>query len=258
MSKTAENLPKLVRKLPKTRGSATDYAHLPPSSEPATMKPISQVLDASYSTPGATGKPLDLLGSDGRLEVVISPGSLDFSHATVTGGGVPVGLLTLHLSQVHGHFVGQVSGLGGYEVQFVDSKGRSVSGVAVRTPVTLIYHYQPTEITSLGLDAGRLYLTWPAQLLAASKAHRSLAPYMIAMRNDPRAHTLTAQSRFFSSAPFVSGTGVSDNQSPPVPLLGSVGGNTGQLNYAYPLKVPPRPGRLCPAAGAELFQQRTQ
>lgn len=99
--------------VPKTRGPSTDYAHLPPSSEPATMKPISQPLSATYTTAGATGKPLDLPGSDGRLEVVIPPGSLDFSHATVAGGGAPVGPLTLQLSQVHGHFVGQVSGPGG-------------------------------------------------------------------------------------------------------------------------------------------------
>ncbi len=103
--------------VPKTKGPSTDYAHLPPSAEPPTMKPISETLSVTYTTTGATGKPLDILGSDGRLEVVIAPGALDFSHATVTGGTLPVGPLTLRLSQVHGHFIGQVSGLGGYEVQ---------------------------------------------------------------------------------------------------------------------------------------------
>jgi hypothetical protein len=115
------------------------------------MKPISQALSATYTTAGATGKPLDLLGSDGRLEVVIPPGSLDFSHATVTGGGVPVGLLTLHVSQVHGHFVGQVSGLGGYEVQFVDSKGRTVSGVGGTVQYNTAYsntHGTPNDTTT--------------------------------------------------------------------------------------------------------------
>ncbi len=223
-----------------------DYAHLPPSVEPASMKPISQVLDVSFTTAGATGKALDLVGSDGRLEVVIQPGSLDLSHATVSSGGTPTGSFTLRLTQVHGHFVGLVNGLGGYEVQLVDGQGRTISGIVLRSPMTFVYHYQPWEMTSLGLDPGHLLMIWPAQVVAAQKAHQSTAPYFVVLHNDAHAHTLTGQSTVLSSGPFVTGTGTPDDQSPPTPHLASVGGNSGQLTYSYPIRIPPGPAGFAP------------
>ena len=59
-----------------------------PSSN--TMQPINQVLDSSLLTSSTTGgTPLDLVGSDKHLEVLIQPGSIDVSQATTTGGSAP-------------------------------------------------------------------------------------------------------------------------------------------------------------------------
>ena len=92
----------------------TDYSQLPPSAEPATMKTFSQPLTAAFLAGSAGTTALDLNGSDGRLEVQIPPGALDLSHATVSGGGSPSGALTLQMSQISGHSVGQVNRLGSY------------------------------------------------------------------------------------------------------------------------------------------------
>jgi len=55
----------------------------PPST---AMQPINQVLDSSLLTSSTTGgTPLDLVGSDKHLEVIIQPGSIDVSQATVAG-----------------------------------------------------------------------------------------------------------------------------------------------------------------------------
>ena len=63
-----------------------DMGHLPPSAEPVTMQPINQPLDAGLlASTTRGGTPLDLLGSDHRLELHIQPGSLDLSHALVSG-----------------------------------------------------------------------------------------------------------------------------------------------------------------------------
>ena len=89
---------------------------------------------------------LDLTGSDGRLEVQIQPGSLDLSHATSSSGSAPVGALSVHLVQIYGHSTGQKSLLGSYQLQLVDSQGNVVNGLILYAPVTIIYHYQPSEL----------------------------------------------------------------------------------------------------------------
>jgi hypothetical protein len=57
----------------------TDFSHLPPSAQPVTMQPIQQTLDAPFLAGSAGVQPLDLASSDHRLEVQVTPGSLDLS-----------------------------------------------------------------------------------------------------------------------------------------------------------------------------------
>ena len=66
-----------------------------PSAEPPTMQPISQPLTSAFLAGSAGASPLDLKGSDGRMEVQLQPGSLDLSHASIASGNAPVGTLTL-------------------------------------------------------------------------------------------------------------------------------------------------------------------
>jgi len=225
---------------------STDYRHLPPSAELVTMKPISQPLDASLLAGSAGGKPLDLVGSDKRLEVQIQPGSLDVSHATVPGGGAPSGTLTLQFSEIHGHFAGGVNLLGAYSLTFVDGKGQTISGMRLLKPVTFVYHYQPWELVALDLDPGKLFMTWPDLIAAARKANQPTSAFTMALVNDPKAHTLTGQSTVFGPGPLDVGGGDPQNQSPPIPHLASVQGNAGQLSYAYPLQLPPGPAGFAP------------
>ncbi len=79
----------------------TRYANLPPSAEPPTMQPITQALSTSFLQGGTTNsaRPLDLLGSDGRLEVQVQPGSFDISKATVGAGASPSGTLSLQVER---------------------------------------------------------------------------------------------------------------------------------------------------------------
>jgi RHS repeat-associated protein len=140
----------------------TDLAHLPPSAEPPSMTPIRQLLDSTFLNGSIGVKPLDLVGSDHRLEVQIQPGSLDLSHAMLASGTVPTGPLTLILSQVHGHYAASFNLLGTYQLHVVDQHGQLVSGIQLRSPITLIYHYQPWELTALDLDPDRLFFTWAA------------------------------------------------------------------------------------------------
>src|SRR5258706_8577403 len=86
---------------------SANYAKLPPSAEPPTMQPLSQPLSATFLSGQPGTPPLDLVGSDKRLEVQVHPGALDLSHATTPGGKPPGGTLTLHLSQLHGPYAGQ-------------------------------------------------------------------------------------------------------------------------------------------------------
>jgi RHS repeat-associated protein len=70
---------------------STSLNQLPPSAEPPTMQPITQPLSAAFLSNSPGAQPLDLISSDHRLEVQIAPGSLDFSHASVSGSGIPSG-----------------------------------------------------------------------------------------------------------------------------------------------------------------------
>ncbi len=146
-----------------------------PSVEPAKMQTVSLGVDSSLlstsglSTHGSTasglrGNPLHVRGSDGRLEVTIAPGSLDLSHATVTSGATPVGPFTVRVSQLHGHLIGSSSILGSYQIQILDHLGRVVHGVQLLQPATIVYHYQPWEMSDLGLDPGHIRLSWPTLL----------------------------------------------------------------------------------------------
>jgi hypothetical protein len=152
----------------------TNYAKLLPSAEPATMKPLTQALSTSYFRGGsANASLLDLVGSDGRLEVQLQPATFDISHATVPGGTKPSGALSLRITELQGYYVGQSVSLGSYQLQLVDRQGRMLSGVQVLQPMTLLYHYQPAELEALGLDPGRITLTIPALIAAAIKAKNS-------------------------------------------------------------------------------------
>lgn len=111
----------------------------PPDAEPPTMQALNQSLTSAFLAGSASA--LDLKGSDGRLEIQLQPGSLDLSHATVAGGASPTGSFTLQVTQVHGHYEGLLNQLGYYQAQIVDSQGQVVSGITLRSPVTIIYHY---------------------------------------------------------------------------------------------------------------------
>jgi len=245
----------------------TNYATLPPSAEPPTMKPLTVTLSSAFLTGGPGVQPLDLVGSDQRLEVQIAPGSLDLSHATVGTGKVgktPTGKtpqtgkgkpqpgattpapLQLTITEVHGVMDGQVSSLGQYQFQITNQQGKAVQGMTLRQPFTIRYHYNPAVVTGLGLDPGLLYASWPDLIYTARSAHQPTASYTIPLQNDPKTHTLTGQSSVLSNGPLDTGSGTPTNQSPPTPLVASVSGNSGQLSYSYPLTVAPGPPGTTP------------
>src|SRR6266699_7232067 len=97
--------PQHLKPLPLTKNEhTTDYANLPPSFERPTMQPIKQVLAPSFLTTTAGSQPFDLVGSDKRIEVLVQPGSFDFSHATTPKGAFSAtSPVTLQLSQLEGH-----------------------------------------------------------------------------------------------------------------------------------------------------------
>ena len=233
-------------RLKPSKGPFTDYSKLPPSAEPATMKPISMPLDAAYQTAGSTAKPLDLLGSDGRLEIIIQAGTFNLTKATVASGTAPQGSLTLHFSQVSGHFVGWLNELGTYQLQLLDSHGNVVNGILLRTPITFTYHYQQTELDALGMDASHLLMTWPTLIAAAQKAHTSMANLSIPLKDDPTTHTLTGLSYVLDTNVIKFGISDPTNQSPSALHLASVQGNSGQFTYSYPLQVAPGPNGFTP------------
>jgi len=228
-----------------TTGQSTNYANLPPSAEPATMKPIIQALSTAFLSGSAGVKAFDLVGSDGRLEALIPPGALDVSHATVASGSQPAGALSLELAQVHGHYVSQMSVLGSYEFQVLDSSGHVLNGVKLHSPVTLIYHYQQSEMNALDIDPAHVYLTWPSLIAAAQQAKQPTTGLILPLQNDALTHTLTTQTSVLGPHPFDL-TAEPQNQSPPTLHLASVQGNSGQLAYSYPLRVPPGSGGFAP------------
>ncbi len=234
---------------PSYGGPAPHYANrqqLPPGAEPPTMKPLSLALSSAYFTAGSSGTPVDLKGSDSRLEVLIAPGSFDLSHATVSTGGAPQGTLTLRLTQLTGHFVGMFVQFGTYQLQLIDAQGHVVNGIQLRTPITFVYHYAPDEPASYGVDPGHLFLTWPVVLESATKSHPAPAGASVPMVNDPVHHTLTAKTNIIDSNIVNIGVGDPSNQSPPPLHLASMQGNNGQLSYSYPISVAPGPGGYAP------------
>ncbi|HVB23079.1 MAG TPA: hypothetical protein VNG51_14140 [Ktedonobacteraceae bacterium] len=153
-----------------------------PSAEPPTMKPLTATLSSSFLSAAPGAQPLDLKGSDGRLEVQLAPGTFDLSHASVATGkksgkpqqrahssqpsvssgssGQPsvTGPLTLTITEQYGYFVGEQVMLGQYQFTLSDGQGNAVSSVVVRTPITVRYHYQEPIMTQFDLDPGHLFL----------------------------------------------------------------------------------------------------
>ncbi len=154
--------------------------------------------------------------------------------------------LTLTVREVHGYFAGQIAVLGQYTMQVTAAHGTLVQGIHLAHPLTIIYHYDPVVLADLGLDAGTLLLSWPELAAAARKAHTPWQPNIIALHDNPKAQTLTAQSTVIANGPFDEGGGNPDNASPPVPDMGAVQGNSGQFSYAYPLTVAPGPEGTVP------------
>ncbi|MHB8598471.1 MAG: RHS repeat-associated core domain-containing protein [Ktedonobacteraceae bacterium] len=216
------------------------------SAEPATMKPITLTLTPTFLQGGGNAPPLDVVGSDTRLEMQIQPGSFDLSHASTTKGKPVTGPITLKLIQNFGHYAEAVSLLGNYSLQAFDNKGHLITGIRLRTPITLVYHYQQWEMTNLGLDPGHLFLLWPDLLSAARQAHQSLRGLMIPLVENAKAHTLTARSAVFGNGPFDEGGGDPTDQSPAAPHLATSQGNSGQMSLSYPIAMAPGPAGFGP------------
>src|SRR6266849_1540388 len=220
--------------------------NLPPSGELPTMTPISQVLSSGLFMGGPTTlNPLDLTGSDSRLEVQVAPNSLDLSHATVLRGGGPTGPFTLQISQQAGHYAATVNLLGTYFIQIVDSQGQVVSGIGLSSSMSIIYHYQPDEFDSLDLDPGQLLMSWPTLLVAARAANQPTTGLVSPLVNNALAQTLSGQTSILGPGPLSVGGSPAD-QSPPTPLVAGEQGNSGQLGLSYPLLVPPNARSFVP------------
>lgn len=228
---------------PSKQTTGTQTTTRPPSAEPATMQPINQPLTSSFLAGSASA--LDFKGNDGRLEVQLQAGSFDMSQATVTGGKAPSGSLTLQVTQIHGHSEGMLNQLGYYQAQIVDSQGQTVNGIKLRSPISIVYHYQPTELHGLNLNPAHILLDWPTLIAAAQQAKQPTANLVIAMHDDPTAHTLTALSSAFGPGPF-SLFADPQNQGDPSPHVAESQGNNGQLAYSYPLQVAPGTGGFAP------------
>lgn len=199
----------------------THYGTLLPTAEPPSMQPITQALSSSLLSGSTSSTPVDLLGSDGRLQVQIPPGTFDVSQATVPGGAAPSGALSLRVTQLHGHSIGEMNALGSYQVQVVDSQGQALSGIRLTHPITLRYHYQPSEMDALDLDPDKIVLTWPTLIATALQAKQPTDGYQLAMQNDPTTQTLTAQSTMLGPGPFDM-MGEAQNQSSPALHLAAV------------------------------------
>jgi hypothetical protein len=68
------------------------------SAEPATMKPLTQTLTVAFLRGAANASPIDLVGSDHRLEVRLTLGSFDLSHALNAHGKPFHGALVLKIT----------------------------------------------------------------------------------------------------------------------------------------------------------------
>ncbi len=217
------------------------------SAEPATMKPITLTLTPAFLQGGSNAQPLDVTGSDTRLEIQIQPGSFDLSHAFVQKGTKVSGSITLKLIQNFGHYAENVSLLGQYSLQAFDQTGQLITGIRLRTPITFIYHYQQWEMTNLGVDPGHLFLLWPDLIYTARQTHQSLRGLMIPLVEDAKAHSLTARTTVFGNGPFDEGGGDPTDQSPAAPHLATSQGNSGQMSLSYPINMPPGPAGFGPS-----------
>jgi RHS repeat-associated protein len=233
-----------------------------PSAEPAKMKDLTYVLDNSFVLNSPTmaastqpakvqGQPIpagttpfQIKGSDGRLEVDLPRSSLDFTHATLSGGSAPVGQLFLRLHQVSGHFLGADSVLGTYQIQILDSQGNPFQGIRLAQPLTIVYHYQPWELQDLDIDPTQIHLAWTDLLSTAIAANQPTTGLVVPMVNDSTAQTLTVQSTVLGSVLTASST--PEIAAPAKPDLFEVSGNSGQYAYTYPLAVPPGPDGFAP------------
>jgi RHS repeat-associated protein len=251
-----------------------------PSAEPPTMKPISQPLTAAFLAASNGVQPLDLRGSDQRLEVVIPPGAFDLTHATLPDGKPFISTpattctatplhrcsstsqaqptpLTFSITEIHGHFAATMNMLGEYQVQLL-AVGQPLSGVLLRQPLTFVYHYQPWELEALDLNPAHLILSWPDLALADIHAHHSTSSDILLLQDNPQQDTLTAQRKrglSFPGVPFDMGGGDPNNTSPVISHLASVEGNAGQFTYSYPLAVVPGSGGFAPDLSLEYSSE---
>ncbi len=273
----------VARQKPFQRPGSDPYALTPqknakmnkplPGVEPATMHDLNYTLDSSFvlhpprmaaltrpakvqgmAIPAGTG-PLIARGNDGRLEVDVPRGSLDFSHATLASGGEPVGHLLLQIHQISGHYIEADSILGTYQIQVVDSLGRVVQSVALQQPITIVYHYQDWEMQDLNLNPNEIHLAWTGQLKQAEAAKQATAGLVIPMVNNAQAHTLTAQSTVIAGVLTASGT--PEIEAPAHPDLFEASGNDGQYTYSYPLAVAPGPDGFAPQLELNYSSQST-
>ncbi len=136
--------------------------------------------------------------------------------------------------------------LGQFQVQLTDAQGLVVHGIKLRSSVTFVLHYRNKELQKLDLDPSRMLMSWPTLLATSSATSTTARAAVIHMENDATASTLTAQSTVLDSAVVALGISNPQNQAPPKPRFASTGGNTGQLNYSYPITVAAGPPGTVP------------
>ncbi|MBV9615506.1 MAG: hypothetical protein JO031_08625, partial [Ktedonobacteraceae bacterium] len=151
-----------------------------PGAEPAHMTPLHQNFSPAFlaSSASATQGTLQMRGSDGRLTVSIPAGAIDASQATLASkssvaGAVQAQGLQLTITQLSGISTGNTDSLGSYQFQFSDAQGHILSGIRLRHPLTIQFHYALQDLEGLGLDPGKLLLTWPEQFNQAVAAKQS-------------------------------------------------------------------------------------
>ncbi len=235
-----------------------------PSSEPIHMTPLQQVVTPAFlaSSATTTTAPLQLHGSDGRLTVSIPAGAIDASGAVSATTKASVASMVqaqgvhLTITQRLGISTGNMNSLGFYQFQFSDAQGHALTGIRVRHPITIQFHYAPADLQGLGLDPGTLLLTWPTEINQAVAAKTSVSGWSVPMSNNAATHTLTVQTSMIGSIASV-GTGSPTNQAPPKPLLATVQPNTGQLSYVYPITVAPGPTGTTPTVQLIYSSQST-
>ncbi len=239
-----------VRPQEKPKGKPRKQPAALPGAEPATMEPMSQVLTSTWTSASmlqAAGvQPLDFVGSDGRFEVQVAPGTFDLSQAQNSQGQAPSGTLTLQISQVHGHAVGLMNLLGTYQIQILDAQNHPLTYIHLRLPLTVIYHYQLSEMQSLDLNPDHVVLSWPGLLAADTRAKLSTTPDVALFANNASAHTLTAHTSVIDAVASLSVGSEPNNQSVPIPRFASVAGNSGNLSYPYPLQTAPGSAGFAP------------